>query len=183
MRPLSELTQEAEETFSTIALHRTDIQDAFQQIVLTIDKALEQHNLSMLQSLIPHIEKGSGYLAYQYIGKTHRVLRLLHIIDLEIKLAQTPFSDGCSSFDALWNKYMLSVFALRRLQFYLSDTSVSEAVSFLQLQPLSYLAAYILVQEELSVSEPEFYETIAEIHSEFWTEDNIKQFYILANIK
>lgn len=181
MKPLSELTKEAEETFAATALHKDEAQQSYQHILFTLDNAMAQQDLAALMSLIPYIEEGNGTLAFQYIGKTHRLLQILHIIDLEIKFGKAPFSSNCSTAKELWDKYMTTVFALRRLIFCLSEDSVNEAVSYLQNQPISFLAAYIIARNELAVTHSDFFEMLTKIYENHWTSEDTQQFYVLIN--
>lgn len=124
MRTLSDLRQEAEEYFQQMRLDSDAAQTAYQHILTTIDAALAGADYSSLYKLIPYIEEGEGHLAFQYIGKTHRLLRMLNIIALEDKYRKILFCNGCDSAEALWEKYMLTLFAFRRLLFQLSEESV-----------------------------------------------------------
>lgn len=179
MKSLPELTKEAEDYFSRIAIHKEQIAQSYQHIISTMDDALSRRDTAALLELIPYIETGDGQFAFQHIGKSHRILRILQIIKLELGFHQLPFSEGCTSFDELWEKYSLTLFALRRLTFCLSEDSVTEAVYFLQNQPISYLAAYIMAQNELLVPNPAFYEMLVEIYHHIWTDVDIGQFYAL----
>lgn len=181
MKSLSELTQEAEETFAATALHKDAAQHSYQYILASLDAALTQQDYNALLTLIPYIENGNGQLAFQYVGKTHRLLRILHIINLEIKFRKVPFSSNCSTAKELWDKYMTTVFALRRLIFCLSENSVVEAVSHLQNQPISFLAVYIIAQNELAVTYSDFFEMLTKIYANHWTSEDTQQFYTLIN--
>lgn len=181
MKTLFELSTEAEEYFSQMKLDEDATHKAYQHILNTIDLALPSRDYTTLLELIPYIEKGDGYLAFQYIGKTHRILRLLHIIELEHKFQKPLFSDACNSTEELLEKYMLTLFSLRRLLFHLSDVSMNEAVCYLKEHPISYLAAYVMTQDELLIPNQMLYENIAALYSEEWPEEDIRQFFSLIH--
>ena len=181
MKTLFELSTEAEKYFSQMKQDEDATQKAYQHIFRTIDKALPARDHTALLALIPYIEKGEGYLAFQYIGKTHRILRLLHIIELEYKFRKPLFSDDCNSAEELLEKYMLTLFSLRRLLFHLSDASVNEAVYYLQEHPISYLAAYVMTHDELLIPNQMLYEDIAALYSEEWPEEDMRQFFSLID--
>lgn len=180
MRTLSDLRQEAEDYFRQMELELDATQNAYRHILDTIDAALAEENYAALHGLIPYIEEGEGHLAFQYIGKTHRYLRMLNIIALENKYQKTPFCSGCGSSEALWEKYMLTLFAFRRLLFRLSDESVNQAVAYLQSRPVSHFAAYMMVQDELLIPDQAFYETLAVIYAQEWSAADRQQFFALA---
>ena len=181
MRTQSELCQEAEEYFHQMKLNWNATNAAYQHILTTLDTALATGDSAALLKLIPYIEEGEGHLAFQYIGKTHRLLRILNIIKLEVGYGKTLFCDGCDKEKALWEKYMLTLFAFRRLLFRLSGKSVDEAVTYLQCHPVSHFAAYIMTQGELLIPSQNFYETLADINAEIWSPADVQQFFALTN--
>lgn len=180
MRTQSELCQEAEEYFHQMKLDMDVTNAAYQHILTTLDTALATRDYTALLKLIPYIEEGEGHLAFQYIGKTHRLLRILNIIKLEAGYGKTLFCDGCDTEEALWEKYMLTLFAFRRLLFRLSGESVKEAVTYLQNHPVSHFAAYIMTQGELLIPSQDFYETLTAIYAELWSPADIQQFFALT---
>lgn len=157
-------------------------QKSYQHILTTIDTALATEKYDALWALIPYIESGDGRLAFQYIGQTHRFLRILNILMLENKYQKTLFCQGCGSAAALWEKYMLTLFAFRRLLFRLSEESFFEAVSYLQSCPVSHFAAYIMVQDELIIPDQTFYETLASVYAQKWRTADMQQFFSLTGI-
>lgn len=180
MRTLSGLRQEAEDYFRQMELDFDATQNAYRHILATIDEALTKKDYPALHGLIPYIEEGEGHLALQYIGKTHRLLCMLNIIALEDKYQKNLFCNGCDCTEVLWGKYMLTLFAFRRLMFRLSEESVSEAIAYLQGHPVSYFAAYMMVQDELLIPDQTLYETLAHIYAQEWSQADIRQFLALA---
>lgn len=152
----------------------------YQNIINTINCALCDHNLDLILSLIPYIESGDGILAYQHIGEIHRILRILHIIELEKKHQKILFLEGCMDTAALLEKYMLSLYAFRRLLFQLSDTSVEEASLYLKRSELSIYAVYIITQGDLMLPDSSFYEKVVEVYSDFWSEEDIELLHALV---
>lgn len=181
MRTLSDLCQEAEDYFHQMELDFDATQNAYQHILATIDKALLKRRYSALYELISYIEDGEGHLAFQYIGKTHRILRMLNIITLENKYQKKLFCNDCDSVKSLWGKYMLTLFAFRRLHFRLSEESTDEAVVYLQNHPISHFAAYMMTQDELIIPDQAFYETLALIYAQDWSPADMQQFFALTS--
>ena len=180
MRTLSDLRQEAEDYFQQMNLDFDATQKAYRHILATIDAALAKKDYSSRYGLISYIEEGEGHLAFQYIGKTHRYLRMLNMIALEDKYQKVLFCTGCDRADALWEKYMLTLFAFRRLLFRLSEESVREAVAYLQVHPVSHFVAYMMVQDELLIPDQAFFETLTLIYAQEWSQTDIRQFLALA---
>lgn len=182
MKTPSELCQETEEYFQQLEQDKAAAQNAYRHILDTIDVALVRNDYALLEELIPYIESGDGQLAFQYIGKTHRFLRMLNIIALENKYHRPPFCIDCDNASALWEKYMLTLFAFRRLLFQLSDSSAEEAVAYLQSRPLSHFAAYMLTQDDRLIPDRELYENIAAVYAQEWNAADTQQFFALARL-
>lgn len=182
---MNTLTSEAEQYFHELNQDKNATQAAWLCINNTINETLNgqkngRQNIDLLLSLIPFIESGDGKLPYKYIGETHRILRILHIVEMEHKYQMPPFCSGCNDKASLIEKYMLSLFALRRLLFHLSDVSVEDAVLYLQQNPLSVFAVYIITQGDLIQPDHALYHKIAEIYSDYWSESEYQLFLSLT---
>lgn len=182
MNTPSELCQETEEYFLQLERDKDAAQSAYLHILHTIDAALAGKDYAMLEELIPYIESGDGQFAFQYIGKTHRFLRILNIIALENKYRRPSFCVDCDNADALWEKYMLTLFAFRRLLFQLSDRSTEETLAYLHSRPLSHFAAYMLTQDDRLIPDQKLYENIAAVYAQEWSPSDIQQFFALAGL-
>lgn len=181
MKTLSRLSLETENYFRQMEQDLDATRTAYRHILTTLDAALPKRDYVALDELIPYIENGEGHLAFQYIGKTHRFLRMLHIMELESKYQKIMLCAGCDSAEALWEKYMLTLFSFRRLVFRPSRESEEEAVIYLQNHPVSHFAAYMMVRDELVIPDQAFYETVALIYAQTWSSGDIQQFFALAD--
>ncbi len=181
MKTISDLSKESEQYFLQMELDKSSTQNAYQHIISTIDTMLAKQEYPSLSALIPYIEEGEGHLAFQYIGRTHRFLRILHIIDIEQKYQKSLFCTDCHSAEDLWDKYMLTLFAFRRIHFKLSEISITEAIQYLQSHPVSHFAAYMMTQGELLAPDQKFYKTLASIFTEYWSAGDIQQFFALTD--
>ena len=173
----SQCNVSTETFFKNLEENRNAIQNSWSYITETLNTALEYQDTDKLLRLIPYIEQGEGTLAYEYIGESRRVLQILHIIQLELTYQKTPFFLHCTDKDSLMEKYMLSLFAIRRLFFQLSADSVREASGFLQHNKLSVFAIYIMTREDLTGAGSALYDKIAEICSAYWN-DGDKQLFL-----
>ena len=81
---LSELRREAEDYFRQVERDLNASNEAYRHILRMRDASLAAEDYTKLPELIPYMEEGEGHLALQYIGKSHRLLRILNIIKLEI---------------------------------------------------------------------------------------------------
>lgn len=176
MKENSNFHQEAEKFFLQLDMDKHATESAYEYIVKTINEALSISNMDLLLSLIPYIENGEGKLPYKYIGETARLLRILHIIQLECHYKKNLFSTDCPNKEHLMEKYMLSLFALRRLLFHLSSESSDDAASFLYQSRLSVFAVYIIIKDDLILPTRTLYEDILKIYSDVWNENDISLF-------
>lgn len=176
MNTKNSLDSEAEKYFEQLEQDKESTKKAHRYIIDTINNALANRDIPLLLSLIPYIEEGEGYLAYQYIGEIHRTLQILHIIQLECHHQKIPFCADCPDNDALMGKYMLTLFAFRRLLFQLSEESFHEAVYFLQSRPISVFAVYVITQNELIIPDEALYENLLTIYSGIWSDADVQLF-------
>lgn len=163
-----QLNSSTEAFFQELEKNKKALQDSWAYITETLNTALLQQDVETLLSLIPYMEQGEGTLAYAHIGESRRVLRILHIIQLELTYKKTPFFLHCTNKNSLMEKYMLSLFALRRLAFQLAEDSVKEAQNYLSTSRLSVFAIYIILQEDLICPTQALYDSILSLCSAYW---------------
>lgn len=181
MKDLNELYQSTEKHYQQLEQSLDSAQKAYEYLISSIDTALASQNYDALPKLIPYMESGEGELALRYMDKAHRFLCVLNIVALELKYGKELFCADCSSAETLWEKYTLTVFALRRLLLRLSEESVGEAVFYLQSNPISHFAAYMVIQDARMIPDQNLYETVAAIYAEHWSTDDTRYFFSLAN--
>lgn len=181
MKTAFDLSPKLENYFRQLEQDYDATQRAYRHILTTLNTALPRQDYAALYDMIPYIESGEGHLAFQYIGKTHRFLRMLNIIALEGKYHKLMFCDDCDSAEALWEKYMLTLFSFRRLLFRLSDESVEEASIYLRNHPISHFAAYMIATDELLIPNQPFYQSLALIYAQSWEPEDTQQFLSLMN--
>lgn len=172
-----QLNLSTENFFENLEKNKDAIWDSWSYITKTLNAALKHQDTDKLLSLIPYIEQGAGAPAYEHIGESRRILRILHIIQLELTYQKTPFFLHCIDKDSLMEKYMLSLFALRRLFFQLSADSIKEAADLLLHNTLSVFAVYVMTQEDLINADSALYDKIIEICSAYWN-DGDKQLFL-----
>lgn len=181
MKDLTELYRGTEKHLQQLGQDLYAAQKAYENIIFFINAALDSRHYSALPQLLPYMEKGEGELALRYIDKAHRFLCVLNIITLELDYQKDLFCADCGSAEALWEKYTLTVFAFRRLLLRLSEESVSQAVSYLQNNPISLFAAYMIIQDARMIPAKNLYETLATVYAEHWDAEDLRYFFSLAS--
>ncbi|MCM1215140.1 MAG: hypothetical protein NC548_11540 [Lachnospiraceae bacterium] len=174
------LNLSTDQFFQELEENKDAIQNSWSYITETLNTALGHQDAEGLLRLIFYIEQGDGALAYAHIGETRRILRILHIVRLECKYQKTPFFLRCADKDSLMEKYMLSLFAIRRLLFRLSEASMEDAAEWLLSSQPSVFAVYVITQEELLTPDNALYGKIAEICSAYWSNDDKELFSSLT---
>lgn len=170
------LNLSTDQFFQELEENKDAIQNSWSYITEALNAALDHQDAEALLLLISYIEQGDGALAYAHIGETRRILRILHIVRLECKYQKTPFFLRCTDKDSLMEKYMLSLFAIRRLLFRLSEASLEETAGWLLSVKLSVFAVYVITREELLTPDNALYDKIAEICSAYWSNDDKELF-------
>ncbi len=176
----SQLITSTNAFFTELEKNKDAVKASWSHITQTIDAALAAHDDRALLALIPYIEQGEGTLAYEYIAESRCILRILHIIRLELAYQKAPFFLHCTDKDSLTKKYTTSLFALRRLFFRLSPNSMEEAANRLLSSRLSVFAVYVMTQEDLITPDKVLYDKIAEICFSYWDDDDKKMFLLLT---
>ena len=178
------LEEEAVEYFKKIADNVENIRSIHQFVTDTIDHALQTKDYEQLFPLIEYIESGEGSLGYYFSGKLHRLLRFLHIVQLEYKYDRPLFCDDCHDIESVYDKYISCLFAMRRLTFRLSPESVEEAITFLRTKALSPFAVYIITSHDhldrIDATEA-FYMQILDLYSDIWSQTEIQLFNTFIN--
>lgn len=169
------LAEESQILFDDIKKNKKTAVNSYEHILSVINTALSERRYDSLTELYSFIINGEGKYAYNYIGRTNRILRILKIIIMEREFNKALFCTDCQNFDMLWEKYLLTVFAMRRILFRLSDQSVSEAVMYLQNNPVSVIAAHILSSEEVMLPDDRFYDSLISCYSNIWTANDVSQ--------
>ncbi len=171
--------KEAEEYFKMLENTNESYNLASQYVYETLNKGLESGDLLLLLSLIPYLETGDGHIVFQRNGEIRRILRILNIISMESKYLPSTFAFGCSNVEQLLEKYYLSLFAMRRIAFKLSDISLEEATYYLQNSPLSHFAVYIISSQELIDVNDDFSQSMQKIYINIWNQENLVQYQTL----
>ena len=135
------LELEATEYFDQLDREYPLAMDAYHSIIASCNSLLTSNDFHGFSSLIAYIENGDGQYAFKYIASTHRFLRIFYLMQLEEKYR--------ISTDELMDKYLLTLFALRRILFHFSEEAVAGALAWLQDNMISYVAIQIILQSEL----------------------------------
>lgn len=175
------LEEEAAQYFKELAENKETIRATYQYVADTITHALQAEDYDQLLSLIQYIESLEGTLSYSFTGRSHRILKYLHIIQLEYKYHLPLFCDGCHDADSVYDKYVSCLFAMRRLTFWLSPESVEEAKSFLRANVLSPFAIYTITSDDRIDATKDFYMQILDLYSDVWSETEIQIFTAFTN--
>lgn len=180
--PLS-LAQESEIYFQQLKEELPETKLACQYIDNVLNEALKMQDRDAFLSLIPFIESGKGKLAWKHIGETRRILQILSAIRLEVKYHTEIFCTGCLSKAELEEKYLMMLFALRRLIFYLSEESVEEAEQYLKSANLSPFVVHMVLQNELLPADLRIYHRIADLFDGIWNAQEKLLFLQMAEME
>jgi hypothetical protein len=156
---------------------------AYKHIEEMFNEFWKDGDAQRIQRLIAYIEEGEGNYAYRYIGGVHRILNLLHALQLEVKYGCVPVIDGCISMREVIDKYMTAVFAFRRIYFHLSEESVQEADEILSKFRLSPFVVYFILHNDQIISDNRIYKRIYRRYLMIWDDMEKSMFIKLTGAK
>lgn len=179
---LASYHDDLERQFQMVDNEYESAQKAYNHIISALDRALATQDADLCLPLISYIESDEGFLAHRYYGDIRRLYTILHIIELEKKAGNKLFFFSCHNWKCLLEKYMLTLFALRRLALVISDASAKEAVSYLLQAELSVFAIHLIIQKDLILPEISLYEKIIDAYSGVWSKHEVQQLlYLVAH--
>lgn len=168
--------QKADQFFADIVAGREKIEESKKVIFNMMDLAVKDNRRDIFESLISYITKKNGQYALHYVGEATRILNLCQIISMEYEFGERLLHDGCDGYESLKEKYFLTIYALRRILFALSEVSVEEAKSYLQSTAPSYLAVHLILEREIFRVDEVFMERIIDIFRSIWTLAQLEAF-------
>lgn len=145
---LDELIQETEANFKKLEADKSYCLSVYQNMRQHMDFCLGSRQYDALFDLLPYFEKPDSYPQFHNSSETKRIHILLNILKLEIKYKKEPFISAVNSFRDFMEQYLLTVFAMRRLELALSEEAMAEAASYLTSVPLTIYAAMFISQNE-----------------------------------
>lgn len=120
----------------------------YRKMKTRIDTCLQTQDYHSLLDLSVYFDEPDQFPQFHQSGETRRIQILLNFLNLELKHNVTPFVSNVTDYVSFMEQYMLTVFALRRLELALSDDAVSEAAGYLNSIPFSIYSALIIIENE-----------------------------------
>lgn len=148
-------------------------------LVLNFDKNLwemiamflEVQSNETLEILNDFIEKEKNSLAFQFSCDSIRARRLINIFTKEKECSFNSFASNVKTIEQLKEKYLLTIFAIRRIELNPSDKMFEEGVLFLINNNISPVAIVKVIEEELIVEKIKTREKINEIFKALGNDD------------
>ena len=172
---------EVEQSFEKINCENEASKEAYDHIMNVLGQALDTQDVNLFLSLVSYIESDKDISSHKCNSDIIRLYIILHIVELEKKAGIKLFFTDCHTVSDLLEKYILTLFALRRLAFSISDASVNDAVSYLRQTELSVFAIHLIIENDLIRSEIALYEKVINVYSGIWNNHDIRQLlYLIA---
>lgn len=173
----------SDDTLEALEKNKGAIKAIQERINHKIEEILTNPQESKVDELIEYIENGQGNLAFRFVGESRRVLRVMHILQMEIKFGGNLICKGCINKDALMQKYKAILYACRRILFEFHGGMLAEAKEcLLQLAP-SPFAIYIMCNDDLICASNTFFETIKDEMKSVWNPKEIALFQMMIERK
>lgn len=132
---------------------------------------LEVQSNETLEVLNDFIEKEKNSLAFQLSCDSIRARRLINIFTKEKECSFNSFASNVKTIEQLKEKYLLTIFAIRRIELNPSDKMFEEGVLFLINNNISPVAIVKVIEEELIVEKIKTREKINEIFKALGNDD------------
>ncbi len=172
---LDELIQKAEANFKKLEADKSYCLSVYQNMRQHVDFCLDSRQYEALFDLLPYFEEPDSYPQFHNSSDTKRIHILLNILKLEIKYKKEPFISAVNSFKDFMEQYLMTVFAMRRLELALSEEAMAEASSYLTSVPLSIYAAMFISQNEYFENHGNLFWNLYTCMKPIWSiEDNIQ---------
>lgn len=125
-----------------------------------IDLCLKNKDYPSLMTLSEYFKEADDKPHLHITSETIRVITLLQFLTMELEIGKTPFISSANDFATFMEQYTLTIFALRRLEFEISDQAMEEAVAYLNSIPFNIYSAMIIIDSEYFENYEKLYWTL-----------------------
>lgn len=108
----------------------------------------ENDNYQLLQKVFIG---NCNHMIFETMGEMRRMLHIVEILEMERMNYMVLFSKGVSNADALMEKYVMTIFAIRRVELEPTEDMLQEGIQFLLSNHISPVAIVHIVNEELFI--------------------------------
>lgn len=154
----------------------------YDKIYRHINSCLSKKNYEGLLELLPFFEDPDSYPQFYHSAETRKVYILLNFLKLELKYEKEPFLSTVNDFNGFLDQYLLTVFAMRRLELALSEPAMAEANTYLTSIPLNIHAARIIAENEYFENFGNLYWNLYVCMKSFWSMDD-KIYWLICLLK
>jgi hypothetical protein len=124
----------------------------------------------LFEDVLPYFENPEEYPRFRPTAEMYRIWRLLAIIRMELTYSGRVIYVSCiDSYAEYAEQYILTTFAMRRMELGISEQGMKEAKAYLDSIPLSVYAAVIISENEKFEQCPRLYWSIYECMKDRWT--------------
>lgn len=155
-----DVLKECDENMRQLEQDKAYCFEKYEEIRTHIDFCLTNKDYSSLMTLFEYF-KEADYKPHLHItAETFRVMTLLQFLSMELEIGKTPFVSSANDFASFMEQYTLTIFALRRLEFEISDQAMAEAVAYLNSIPFNIYSAMIIIDREYFENYEKLYWTL-----------------------
>lgn len=158
--------------------------DEFEKLFIKlIDSFLTNPNLELINVIFDLFEKNRQDPAFFIKSTLVRLDRIFLIIKEEINLGMIGLFTECSNSTELIEKYILTTFAIHRLETSINNDFVNEALEFIMYKNISICAINKICDEEMIIYKNKVFKTIADKYKEIGEDKAYEEFiaYIKEN--
>lgn len=177
MNSQKSLTEFLEQCDSDMLKYQTDKEYCFaiyKQIKDIFDACLLHKQYEPLLELILlfNIQKFPKLI---HTADTRRIFTIIQASNLELENSSNIFLSSVTTYDEMMTQYVQTIFALRRLELELSESSVQEAKNYLTSIPLSIYFAHFIIERELFENRQYLYQNVFSCFTDIWSDSDKEQ--------
>lgn len=164
-----ELIQESERNMLQLDEDKEYCFSIYKEMRECVDLCLKSNEYQPLFDLLPYFEKPEDYPRLRHTGETRRLNIMINALKLETKYHKNSFLSTTTDYENLFEQYTLTIFALRRLELKLSETSIEEAENYLTSIPFNIYIARLIIENEYFENYENLYQSLYHCFKNIWS--------------
>jgi hypothetical protein len=160
-----------DEEFEQLEADKDYCMETYEHIKKLADECLRDKVYDRLfEEVLPYFENPEEYPRFRPTAEMYRIWRLLTIIRMELTCSgRVIYVSHIDSYAEYAEQYILTTFAMRRLELGISEQGMKEAKAYLDGIPLSVYAAVVITENEKFEQCPRLYWSIYKCMKDRWT--------------
>lgn len=145
---------------------REDVFRLRELMIKVLNMYLENQTEDNYQLFYKIFMENYNHMIFETMVEMKRIRRIVEILEMERTNHMKLFADGAANADALMEKYVLTIFALRRIELEPTKEMTEEAKLFLLDNYISPIAIVQIVGDELFLDAKKIFQTMETLYKD-----------------